>query len=102
MYVERKPPFFSRCSMGNGKWYWVVKPGWLEDPIHEGYAASPEEALTQAQRAVGQDLDQIDAKFATYHRQVLAARKRMNSASNGTTTVKMDYIYECRPKFFIQ
>lgn len=110
MTDEAKKPFFSRCSVGNGKWYWIAKPTMFSDtsddgyqePTHTGYASSPDEAIEAAERETGWRFepnrgygDRHDASWASHHRTRISARKRMAKTSNGTTTAAIEYIYEC-------
>src|SRR5437879_5492024 len=77
MIDTNQTPMFSRSSIGRNRWYWIVFEDWGCDPIAQGIARSPEDALAEAVRRCG-PVDRMAATHAKgrWKRQRVLARQQ--------------------------
>jgi hypothetical protein len=97
------PPLFARCSIGNGKWFWVSCRGyadWCEHKfIASGVATSSSEAEAAARASIVEALGEVvpqqcNARWAkeVYHRGVVKQRAT-KAGSEGRDAAGVEYVY---------
>jgi hypothetical protein len=91
-------PLFSRCSLGNGRWFWIVFPPLPElfdgkPALATGYATSHEDAQAQALRAAPGARPWAAGWASEGHRKVCADKRRARPPSKSTGTRVKEYVY---------
>ncbi len=94
MISATRLPLFSRTSIGRNRWFWVIIEEWGCDPVAQGIADSPEEALAKAERHFG-NLSQEHATLAKAHWDKQRAMERQRSAAKGDDTQRLEFAYRC-------
>lgn len=88
-------PLFSRCSLGNNRWQWVVTKSYCDDePMASGIATSAEAALQEAQAIVG-SVRQNNNGAAKYFRRKELAKKRSKHATKDRGASAVEFAYKC-------
>lgn len=94
-------PLFSRCSVGNGNWFWVaygpLSEVW-ERTIHSsGMAASSDEAEKDARASLARDFDmparKVQSSYAAGVHRKMAIKKRATKMSNGKDAAQPEFLY---------
>ncbi len=91
-------PIFSRCSLGNGRWFWVAYASFedmCEGNIHaSGYSDTSDAAEAHAKTAI---LNDSPRQFAASHAQDvhrrMCAKQRARKTSSSDSTAKLEYVY---------
>jgi hypothetical protein len=94
MIDEPTRKLFARTSIGRNRWFWVVLEDWLSDPINNGIARSPEEALADAELRCG-PVVQRNATLAKSHWAKQRAMERQRSVANGDDALPLEFAYRC-------
>jgi hypothetical protein len=100
---KREPPYFARCSIGSGKWFWVAAKSlndWCERQfIASGVAASAVEAEAAARASIAKALgDVVPQQFVAYwakevyHREIVK-RRASKAASSSDDAAGVEYVY---------
>lgn len=96
--MYRSAPIFSRCSLGKGRWFWIVFQSWKgmidgEQPLASGYADTAQEA-ERAALTVAPDAWHYKANLASFkHRQLCNQRRAARPCSNGTKATVQEFLY---------
>lgn len=87
-------PLYSRCTIGKNRWFWIVIEDWCGDPIAQGIAQSPDDALAQAEQRLG-SLRHMHATHAKAHWEKQRAIERQQTAADGKDACPMEFAYRC-------
>jgi hypothetical protein len=91
-------PTFSRCSLGNNRWFWVVYRSWEavfdgEQPVATGYAPTAQKA-EDAALAVAPEAEHNRANMAAHHHRDLCNKRRAaKPPSGGTKATAQEFLY---------
>ena len=91
-------PIFSRCSLGRGRWFWVVYRSWEaifdgEDAVATGYGTTAQKA-EQAALAVVPNAEAERANLAAhYYRKLCNKRRATMPSSKGTEAAALAFLY---------
>jgi hypothetical protein len=93
-YYKISQKLFSRTPIGTSRWFWVVLLDWCSEPVAQGIAPSPEQALADAQRQCG-DVQQVHATTAQAYRRKVRALRRQQAAAKGDAAQALEFAYNC-------
>jgi hypothetical protein len=98
MTVWASEPFFSRCSLGKGRWFWVLyslRKDWLDGagPLATGYAATAADAASAARAIIPGVANGRAYVGEYYHRSLCVQRRAARPPGNGRKAVVQEFLY---------
>jgi hypothetical protein len=95
----RGHPLYSRCSLDQDRWYWVVFPPvlpcWIDwdNILASGYASNAEDARQAALAAVSTAQEGPAGCALGKHREICKERRRQRPPSKSKDTAQIEYLY---------